>query len=173
MWKKDEEPLTKPGTQQFSSGPSTPSAAAASSASREPEPGSLERAVVGASIKINGELGGSEDLLIQGQVDGKIDLAQHTVTIGRSGRISADVFAKTVHVEGEVRGNLFAAEQIVVHKTGSVNGNLASPRISLEDGCKFKGNIDMDPQAADPRAKSTRPNLPPPIGERPLTAIAK
>ena len=105
-------------------------------------------------------------------MDGKIDLVQHTVTVGRSGRVTADVFAKIIHVEGEVKGNLFGSEQILVHKSGSVNGNLSSPRVALEDGCKFKGTIDMDPQAAE-RARPTRPNLPPPVGERPLTALAK
>jgi cytoskeletal protein CcmA (bactofilin family) len=128
--------------------------------------------VVGSSIAISGELSGSEDLLVQGRVDGKIDLAQNTVTIGKSGRVTADVFARVIHVEGEVKGNLFGSEQILVHGSGSVNGNLSSPRVALADGCKFKGSIDMDPQAAE-RSRPTRPNLPPPVGERPLTALAK
>jgi len=166
MWKREDEqrPTPAPGT---SPTPTTPP-----TRRDEPAPPIGDLAVLGASIAISGELSGGEDLLVQGKVDGKIDLAQHTVTVGRSGRVTADVFAKVVHIEGEVKGNLFGSEQIVVHKSGSVNGNLSSPRVTLEDGCKFKGSIDMDPQATD-RARPARPNLPPPVGERPLTALAK
>ncbi len=168
MWKREDEQRPTQAT------PGNPNPATPSSPARRDEPPTPpgDLAVLGASISISGELSGGEDLLVQGKVDGKIDLAQHTVTIGRSGRITADVFAKIIHVEGEVKGNLFGSEQILVHKSGSVNGNLSSPRVALEDGCKFKGAIDMDPQAAE-RARPARPNLPPPVGERPLTALAK
>ena len=168
MWKREDEQRPTSAT------PSSPNPAASPAPTRRddaPAP-TGELAVLGASIAISGELSGGEDLLVQGRVDGKIDLVQHTVTVGRSGRVTADVFAKIIHVEGEVKGNLFGSEQILVHKSGSVNGNLSSPRVALEDGCKFKGTIDMDPQAAE-RARPTRPNLPPPVGERPLTALAK
>ena len=168
MWKREDEQRPTSATP----GNPTPTPSSAPSRRDDPPAPTGELAVLGASIAISGELTGGEDLLVQGRVDGKIDLAQHTCTIGRSGRISADVFAKIIHVEGEVKGNLYGSEQILVHKSGSVNGNLSSPRVALEDGCKFKGAIDMDPQAAE-RARPTRPNLPPPIGERPLTAIAK
>lgn len=166
MWKKEDEApkSTHPQTSSLSA-PST---------AREPlAEGPRDRAVIGTSITVNGELSGGEDLLIQGRVDGRIDLAQHTVTIGRSGHIAADVFAKIIHVEGEVKGNLCAAEQVLLHKTASVQGNLTSPRIALEDGCKFKGSIDMDPQAVEQRGKAARPGLPPPVGERPLATLAK
>lgn len=168
MWKREDEP--RPSSTPATPPPSTP---AASPGRPNDAPTAVgERAVLGSSISVSGELSGGEDLLVQGKVDGKIDLAQHTVTIGRSGRVAADVYAKVIHVEGEVKGNLFGSEQILVHKTGSVHGNLASPRVALEDGCKFKGNIDMDPQAAE-RAKPSRANLPPPVGDRQLTALAK
>lgn len=167
MWKREDEQRPTSATTPPTSAP------AATPPRRDDVPTAVgDRAVLGSSISIAGELSGGEDLLVQGKVDGKIDLAQHTVTIGRSGRVTADVFAKVIHVEGEVKGNLFGSEQILVHKSGAVNGNLSSPRVALEDGCKFKGSIDMDPQATE-RARPTRPNLPPPVGERPLTALAK
>jgi cytoskeletal protein CcmA (bactofilin family) len=90
-------------------------------------------------------------------VEGKIDLPQHSVVIGRSGRVTADIHAKLVSVEGEVRGNLFAGEQILIRRTATMLGNLTAPRVSLEDGCRFKGSVDMEAQAPE----KVRPSAPP------------
>ena len=106
-------------------------------------------ATIGASITIRGDLGGEEDLLIQGRVEGKIDLKQHKVTIGKDGHIKADIYAKTVVIEGEVNGNMFSDEQLIIRKSGRVRGNIVSPRVTLEDGAKLKGSIDMDQKPAE------------------------
>ncbi len=103
-----------------------------------------ERATIGASIFVRGDLEGEEDLMVQGRVEGKIDLSKNNVTIGSKGRVKADVYAKIISVEGEVEGNLFGAEKIIIRKSGRVKGNLVAPRVSLEDGSNFKGSIDMD-----------------------------
>jgi len=103
-----------------------------------------EGAAIGPSISIVGDLTGAEDLMILGKVEGKVDLPQHSVTVGRSGRVSADIHAKVVSVEGEVRGNLLAGEQILIRKTATMLGNLTAPRVGLEDGCRFKGSVDME-----------------------------
>lgn len=102
-------------------------------------------AVIGAGIRINGEISGNENLLIEGQVDGRINLAGNDVTIGKSGRVVADVSAKTIRVAGEVNGDLKAKERVVISGSGNVRGNVVAPRVVLEDGAIFKGSIDMDP----------------------------
>jgi cytoskeletal protein CcmA (bactofilin family) len=113
-----------------------------------------ERATIGPSITIHGDVTGEEDLLIQGRIEGKVDLKQNNVTIGTNGQVKADIYARTVTVEGAVEGSLFGDEQIVVRKSGQVRGDIVAPRVSLEDGATFKGSIDMDvtPKAA-PRAR--------------------
>ena len=102
-----------------------------------------ERATIGSSILVKGDLSGEEHLLIQGRVEGQITLDGNDLTIGSRGRVKADVHAKVISVEGEVRGNLFGEEKIVIRKTGNVKGSLVAPRVSLEDGATFKGSIDM------------------------------
>ncbi len=103
-----------------------------------------ERATIGASILIQGDLKGEEDLLIQGRVEGRIELKKYNLTVGDKGRVKADINARIISVEGEVEGNLFAEEKIIVRKSGKVKGNLVAPRVGLEDGSTFKGSIDMD-----------------------------
>ncbi|HEY6548903.1 MAG TPA: polymer-forming cytoskeletal protein [Vicinamibacteria bacterium] len=99
---------------------------------------------IGPSICIVGDITGEEDLTILGKVKGKIDLPGYHVTVGESGRVEADVTAKVVSVAGEVHGNLVAAEQILVRKTATMLGNLKAPRVGLEDGCCFRGSVDME-----------------------------
>ncbi len=104
-----------------------------------------EPALIGRSIIIKGELSGEEDLIIQGRVEGKIDLKKNHVTVGRNGQIKADIWGKFISIEGEVQGNLFGNEEIVVRETAVIRGNIRTPRFSLEDGARFKGSIDMIP----------------------------
>jgi cytoskeletal protein CcmA (bactofilin family) len=107
-----------------------------------------ERAIIGPSITIKGDVTGEEDLVIQGRVEGKVDLAQHNVTVGSNGRIKANIFGRSVTVEGEVEGDLHAEEQIAIRKSGKVRGNVSAPRVTIEDGAMFKGAIDMERKAA-------------------------
>jgi cytoskeletal protein CcmA (bactofilin family) len=110
----------------------------------EPRRSDRATAVIGPSIFIKGDLSGDEDLVIEGRVEGKIDLKQHNVTIGKNGRVNADVFGNTVVVEGEVDGNLFAQQQAVLRQSGAVRGNITAPRVILEDGSRFRGSVDME-----------------------------
>jgi cytoskeletal protein CcmA (bactofilin family) len=105
----------------------------------------LERDTVniGKSVVIKGELNGSEDLTIEGQVDGKIELRQNVLTIGPNGRIKAQVFAKSVIVLGEVTGNVTATEKVDIRDNGSVDGDIAAPRVAIAEGAHFRGSIDM------------------------------
>ena len=102
-------------------------------------------ATIGATIRIQGDISGAENLLIHGKVEGKISLQKNDVTVGESGQINADISAKTVQVDGEVNGDINGAEKVVITSTGRVRGNIVAPRMTLEDGAKFKGSIDMDP----------------------------
>jgi cytoskeletal protein CcmA (bactofilin family) len=137
MWnKRDEEP----------SRPSMSSSAAPLPAAPAPAPVPGERreaAGIGPSIRIVGDVSGDEDLTILGKVEGKIALPKHSVTIGHGGRVKADIHAKFVSVAGEVHGNLVAAE-IVIRKTATMLGNLTAPRVGLEDGCRFRGSVEME-----------------------------
>jgi cytoskeletal protein CcmA (bactofilin family) len=102
-------------------------------------------AVIGSSLVIKGEVSGNEDVVIHGQIDGKFTLNKHSVVVGREGRVKADIYAKSIRVEGQVNGNLFGEGEVVIHKTGQVRGNITAPQVSLENGSKFKGAIDMEP----------------------------
>ena len=102
-----------------------------------------ELASIGKSIVINGELSGSEDLTIEGRVDGKIELKDHVLTVGPNGRIKAQISAKAVVVLGQVTGNLNATEKVDIKENGSVEGDIVAPRVAIADGSHFRGSIDM------------------------------
>ena len=99
---------------------------------------------IGQSVEIKGTLTGNEDLTIEGMVDGKILVKDHSLTIGANGRISAEVHAKTVVVVGQVVGNITADDKVEIAPSGSVEGDIRAPRVAIADGAKFKGSIDMD-----------------------------
>ncbi len=138
-WKRDDFP---PQPEQ----PSTPPRPTTAGGPAPDAPRPTGRATIGPSIFIKGDLSGEEDLVIEGRVEGKIDLKQNNVTIGKNGRVRADIFGRVVTVEGEVDGNVFAREQAVLRQSGAVRGNLTAPRVTLEDGSRFKGSIDMEPK---------------------------
>lgn len=114
-----------------------------------------DHAVIGPSLRINGEVSGEEDLVIQGQVDGKVELQKNSVTVGKNGVIRADVHGKVVTVEGKVTGNLFGQEKVVIRQSGKVRGNITAPRVTLEDGAQFKGSIDMEGRSAEKATPAT------------------
>jgi len=102
------------------------------------------QALIGSKIRIKGELYGEEDILIQGRVEGTIEVKENNLTVGADGHVSANSQAKEIIVEGEVRGDLTGEEKVVIKATSNVNGNIVAPRVSLEEGAKFKGMIDME-----------------------------
>ncbi len=113
--------------------------------------------MIGPSIHIKGTVSGGEDLLIQGKVEGTIDLGDHEVAVGQSGKVTADIKAKIVKIEGEVAGDVTGSEKVVIAKSGRVRGNIIAPRVTLEDGAIFKGSIDMDP--GDTRTAQSPPKV--------------
>ena len=162
-WNKKDDPPYHPGEPAAAPRP-TPTAAPAPAAPEGPRRTS-ERATIGPSIFIKGDLSGEEDLVIEGRVEGKVDLKQHNVTVGKNGRVKADVFGRVVTVEGEVDGNVFAQEQAIVRQSGAVRGNITSPRVILEDGSRFKGSIDMEPKDAARQSYGRQESRPEPRQE--------
>ena len=117
---------------------------------------------IGKSVIIKGELSGSEDLTIEGQVEGKIELKDNILTIGANGKIKAQVFAKALIVLGEVTGNVTASDKVEIRDGGSVDGDIVSPRVAIAEGAHFRGSVDMQRKAAQPgqSAQQSRPAQP-------------
>ena len=166
MWKRDES--VKPAAPPASSPVAAPSAPAAAAPSvgepRAQQPFGRDMVNIGKSVVIKGELSGSEDLTIEGHVEGRIDLKDNVLTIGPNGKIKAEVFAKAVVVLGEVTGNVHASEKVDIRDNGSVDGDIASPRVAIAEGAHFRGSVDMQrqgqksqPQPGQPKAATTPP----------------
>jgi cytoskeletal protein CcmA (bactofilin family) len=109
---------------------------------------------IGKSLHIKGELSGSEDLTIDGKVDGKITLPGQHVTIGPNGHVTAEIQAKSVMVGGQMKGNIIADDRVEVVATGAMLGDVRAPRVILADGARFKGSIDMDGKSQPAPSKS-------------------
>jgi cytoskeletal protein CcmA (bactofilin family) len=149
MWKRDEAVRPpQPTVPTPTVTPAVPAVHVSEPPATRTDSRSIEKDMVniGKSVIIKGELSGSEDLTIEGQVEGKIELRQNVLTIGPNGKIKAQVFAKTIVVQGEVHGNISASERIDIRDNGSVDGDLSSPRVSIADGAHFRGSIDMQRQ---------------------------
>ena len=147
--KKSSEPLDT-STPAFQPPPPPPAPAEAARPAASPAPAATRArttAVIGPSIQIEGTLRGQEDVFVEGEVIGTVQLQSNTLTIGTSGKIKADVYAHTVYVEGSMEGDLYGAEQVIIRKSARVRGNITSPRVTLEDGATFKGSIEMDPES--------------------------
>ena len=179
MWKRDQAP--KPTSEQ----PATPAAPAPLSQQAPPIPlattpvasvepvqrnGRSETHMVniGKSVVIKGDLRGSEDLMIEGQVEGTIELKDNELTIGSNARIKAQVFAKTVIILGTVNGNVTASEKVDIRDGASVEGDVVSPKVAIAEGAQFHGSVDMQSGA-----KRTQPsNATSVTGSRPSPVTA-
>jgi cytoskeletal protein CcmA (bactofilin family) len=106
-------------------------------------------------------LNGSEDLTIEGHVEGKIELREHVLTIGPNGKIKAELFAKSIVVLGEVTGNVTASDKVDIRENGSVDGDITAPRVAIAEGAHFRGSVDMQNKGAKPAAaQGPRPAAP-------------
>lgn len=101
--------------------------------------------IIGSNTQVEGDINSDENLTVEGRVSGIITCKQHTVTLGTNGYIKGDVFAHTLHVSGEVKGNLVVLHRATIHKGAQVSGTIVAPCIVLEDGSVFHGSIDMNP----------------------------
>jgi len=107
-----------------------------------------EVAHIGKSVIIKGELSGSEDLYIDGEVEGSIELKQNSVTIGPNGRVKAKITAKSVVLEGKVNGNIFGSERVELLGSAVVAGDIATKRIVIAEGASFKGSVNQEGEPA-------------------------
>jgi len=178
MWGRKDEPTPNPAPAPRSQKPATgrpaarpltpPASAAGPSASRG-------QASIGKSLKIKGTISGTEDLYVDGQIEGTIRLEQNSLTIGSNGDVNADVFAKDIVIEGKVTGNVKAGDRIDIRKTGSLNGDLSAARIVIEDGAVFRGSVEIvkpEPVPAPKAVASAPPTVKPPVPEKSPEASA-
>jgi cytoskeletal protein CcmA (bactofilin family) len=151
MWKPNQAGPTSPSTPE----PARPTPPASAPTSFEqgtvrPAAGSAavavptgEQATIGKSLFVKGEVSGSESLYVDGKVEGTINLPGNRVTVGRNGQVAANITAREVVVLGKVRGNVHASDRVDIRSEGSLTGDVAAARISIEDGAYFKGGIDI------------------------------
>lgn len=162
MWKPNQPGS---GTGPQSPEPQRPNVPAAPSFEANPRPAAApaaptasgEQATIGKSLVIKGEVTGSESLYIDGKVEGSISLPGNRVTVGRNGQVSANISAREVVVLGKVRGNVNASDRVDIRSEGSLTGDVAAQRISIEDGAFFKGGIDIRKPGANEKSTETRP----------------
>ena len=167
LGQKPDSETTPPS--RSSNPPSTPTTAQAApqhtpivreTVASAPAPATTNRgASIGKSICVKGELTGSEDLAIDGKVEGKITLTGCRVTIGATGQVMAEIVAKSVVVAGQVKGSVRAEEKVEIAATGNLIGDVRSPRVALADGAKFKGSVDMDPGTSGGASTSSSASL--------------
>ena len=158
MWKRDDNVRPTSGQAPAASQPTAAYPAGAPAPRPEANP-TMEKDIVniGKSVVIKGELNGSEDLTIEGHVEGTIQLREHVLTIGPNGKIKAQVFAKSVVVLGEVTGNVTASEKVDIRDNGSVDGDIVAPRVAIAEGAHFRGSVDMQRKGGVPGAKPAQP----------------
>lgn len=152
IWKKSEPEVS-------ASQPAPARLVQSSQAQQSSSPQTKEQAMIGPKISFKGNLTGEEDLLIEGSLEGTIEMRNHSVTIGKKGQIKADIYGKIIIIEGTVEGNLYAEERLIVRPSGTVTGKIDSPQVALEIGCNFNGSIDMS--LKDKPTSATNSDKPP------------
>ncbi len=132
MWKRKlRKPLTSPD--------SSPQDLVLS----DPPAESVEHALIGKALFFKGEVSGNQDLTVNGRFEGTVSLSGHTVTVGRDGRVQGDILARVIRIEGHVEGNLQGEEVVLVGSSGVVHGDLTTVRVSMDEGCEFRGRVQV------------------------------
>jgi cytoskeletal protein CcmA (bactofilin family) len=152
MWNKQQSPTEPPAA---SPTPGPAGSVTPISAPSTPRLGGItarSAARLGAGLVIKGHITGTEDLQIEGKVDGPISLNGHELTVGSTAQLNSEIHAGDVVVFGKVSGNVHARGRVDIKKDGSIIGDISSARISIEDGAHFKGRIEIDPAKAQAAA---------------------
>jgi cytoskeletal protein CcmA (bactofilin family) len=155
MWKRDENVRSTSG--ESTAVPQRPAQIAPDVPVRHPDTREqMETDIVhiGMSVIIKGELRGSEDLTVEGQIEGTIHLHDHVLTIGPNARIKAEVFAKAVIILGEVTGDVTATDKVDIRDNGSVDGNIIASRVAISEAAHFRGSVDMQRKSGSARPKA-------------------
>jgi len=150
MWKsgKDEKPVATPNPAVTPIATTELKKEFRPMEMKQPEKFNNDVAHIGKSVLIKGELSGSEDLYLDGEVEGSIDLQEHSLTIGPHGRVRANVKARDVVVHGKVDGNIQGTDRVELKRSSVLVGDISTQRIVIEDGAFFKGAIDIKKDAA-------------------------
>jgi len=177
MWKKPIESETS-GQETSSPDPAPRSASISSPSARVAAGPAVSTrqsggSIIGSSITLRGDISGEENLVVKGNIEGTLNFPNNDIQIDPEGRVKADLMAQKISVAGKVRGNLNGSERVVIENSGEVEGNIVAPRVVLEDGCKFKGSVEMnvDSSASSKLAKLGGSNEKAPVsGTAPGTA---
>ncbi len=143
MWKPSQTGTTTPTPTPEPPPRPAPVSPAVETVNRTPVASTADQATIGKGLFVKGEITGSESLFIDGKVEGSINLPGNRVTIGRNGQVAANVIAREVVILGKIRGNVTASDRVDIRAEGSLSGDVAAARISIEDGAYFKGGIDI------------------------------
>ncbi len=162
------EPSTaRPEPREPRAEPRTPTQRAAETKATEPRPVEVRApevrtpeaapraSVLGPTLRFRGELSAQEDLIVQGSVEGSITHTQ-SLTIGTDGSMKGDIRARVIVIDGKVEGDLFATESVNIRATAKVKGNVFAPRVAIQDGAFFQGQVDMQPSGAAVQEHSAR-----------------
>jgi cytoskeletal protein CcmA (bactofilin family) len=166
MWKstrKEDEysaPAAEPAAPKAAPAP-TPPVSRPAEPVRAEAPRSVDIATIGKSVIVKGELSGSEDLYVDGEVEGSISLRGQSLTIGPNGRVHANIEARNVIVHGRVDGNIKASDRVELRKSASLSGDISTARVAIEDGAFFKGSIDIQKGEPTPRVETKPPAVAP------------
>lgn len=141
--------------------PAKSAAVAPAAASQWTRPAAMESSTISAGLKIKGEITGTSDLTVDGETQGKIRLVNGRVTVGPNGKVTADIDAREIVVNGTVQGNLKASESVRLGASGHVEGSILTPRIGIDDGARLRGNVEMvkpgETQNAERRERQETP----------------
>ena len=155
MWSKQQAAVAEPpavSPSQTPAAPVVPFSQPSSGTGRVSSAPSRGGARLGSSIQIKGEVTGTEDLQVDGIIDGPIRLKGHELTVGPGAQLNSEIHAGDVVAFGKITGNVHARGRVDIKKDGSITGDIASARISIEDGAYFKGRIEIDPTKANQSA---------------------
>jgi cytoskeletal protein CcmA (bactofilin family) len=145
IFRRDSEESRQPAA------PTAHPTAPAPAADRRPHPsGAATTTHIAAGAKITGQVNGSSDLLVDGELEGQVQLESH-VTVGAEGRVKGDIVARTVRIGGRVVGNVQGSEKVEILPTGRLEGDVAAPRVVLAEGAFFKGKVEMTGSQGGPK----------------------
>jgi len=153
--------MTQKEIEAAGAGEDTAPAQAAPKASPPSKSGTRKPATIGPSIVIHGDVTGEEDLVVDGAIEGTVNFKDNNLVVSENGRVTANINARIIRVDGEVKGELYGSEQVVISPSGKVKGDIRAPRVVLEDGCTFKGSVDMETEKATLSDRATTPRLRP------------
>jgi cytoskeletal protein CcmA (bactofilin family) len=160
MWKKED--VKSQGVPEISTAPAKPTtaqsqpASAPTSINSNPLISPRAAACISQGIKIKGEVTGSEDLFVDGQVDGKLNLTNGSLTIGPNGSVKADVTAREVIVRGKVEGKVTGRDKVQLWSTGQVNGEVQTDRLAIEEGALLRGKVEAGKPPATSKSSDTK-----------------